>query len=180
MNLPSDRCRWLLTSCMHHAQRVSHLTRNISELEVLSSVFLNFLSFQVVSMLLLLTLVYVFHGFQTHATPLASPLAESSTNATVILSTPALACICPADQRTIWDILWSCLATIFACSWVSVHPNIPAPNESSRRIFLRRLELMFWAVIAPEMIITWALRQWLGARHLEKLYKGELYQSLMY
>ena len=127
-------------------------------------------------MLLLLTLVYVFHGFQSHAAPLTNLLEESSSNATsIVLST----CICPADQRSIWDILWSCLATIFACSWVSVHPNIPAPNESSRRIFLRRLELMFWAVIGPEMIITWAYRQWSSARHLERLYRGEL-SSLMY
>ena len=123
-------------------------------------------------MLLVLTLVYLFHGFKTHASPLTSLLqAESSSNATV-LSTSA--CICPADQRSIWDILWSCLATIFACSWVSIHPNIPAPHESGWRVFLRRLELMFWAVIAPEMIITWALRQWTSARRLEKIYKGEL------
>ena len=120
-------------------------------------------------MLLVLTLIYLFHGFQSHAAPLTSILEGSSSNATVII-TPA--CICPADQRTTWDILWSCLATIFACSWVSVHPNIPASNESSRRIFLHRLELMFWAVVGPEMIITWALRQWLGARRLGKLYKG--------
>src|SRR5882762_3293768 len=125
-------------------------------------------------MLLVLTLVYVFHGFQPHAAPLNTLLADSSSNATTL---SASACICPADQRSIWDILWSCLATIFACSWVSIHPNIPAPNESSRRIFLRRLELMFWAVIGPEMIITWALRQWLGARHFEKLYKGEQSKS---
>ena len=126
-------------------------------------------------MLLVLTLVYLFYGFQTHASPLASLLAESESrsNATVtVLSTPA--CICPADQRSIWDILWSCLATILACSWVSVHPNIPGPNESSWRVFRHRLELMFWAVIGPEMIIAWALRQWLSARQLEKLYKGEL------
>ena len=125
-------------------------------------------------MLLVLTLIYLFHGFQSHAAPPTSILQESSGNATVI-TTPA--CICPADQRTIWEILWSCLATIFACSWVSVHPNIPASNESSRRIFLRRLELMFWAIVGPEMIITWALRQWSGARHLEKLYRGELSKS---
>ena len=127
-------------------------------------------------MLLVLILLYLFHGFQTQAAPHTSLLAESSTNATV-LSTPA--CICPADQRSIWDILWSCLATIFACSWVSVHPNIPAPNESSWRIFLRRLELMFWAIIGPEFIISWALRQWIGARELEKRYKGNL-SSLMH
>ena len=125
-------------------------------------------------MLLVLTLIYLFHGFQSHAAPPTSILQESSGNATVIITPP---CICPADQRTIWEILWSCLATIFACSWVSVHPNIPASNESSRRIFLRRLELMFWAIVGPEMIITWALRQWSGARHLEKLYRGELSKS---
>ena len=131
-------------------------------------------------MLLFVTLVYLFHGFQSHAAPLIG-LEElgSLSNATVtVLNTPA--CICPADQRTIWGILWSCLATIFACAWVSVHPNIPAPNESSSRIFLRRLELMFWAVVAPEMIITWALRQWSGARRLEKLYKGELSNLLIH
>ena len=121
-------------------------------------------------MLLVLTLVYLFHGIQTHAAPL------TSSNATV-LST--LSCICSADQRSIWDIIWSCLATIFACSWVSVHPNIPAPNESSLRVFLRRLELMFWAVVGPEMVISWAFRQWIGARQLEKRYKGEL-SSIMH
>ena len=40
------------------------------------------------------------------------------------------------------------------------------------RILLRRLELMFW--VGPEIIICWAFRQWLGARNLENLYKGEL------
>ena len=128
------------------------------------------------AMLLILTLIYVFHGFQIHAAPHTSLLAKSSSNSTVLSTTT---CICPTDQRSICDIVWSCLATLFACSWVSVHPNIPATNESSWRIYLRRLELMFWAVIAPEMIITWALRQWLGARHLEKLYKGEQ-SSLMH
>ena len=125
-------------------------------------------------MLFVLTLVYVFHSFQSHAAPLTSLLTESSSN-TYVVSTSA--CTCPAVQRSLWDILWSCLATIFACSWVSIHPNIPSPNESSWRIFLRRLKLMFWAVVFPEMIVTWALRQWLGARHLEKIYKGELSKS---
>ena len=125
-------------------------------------------------MLLILTLAYLFLGFQTYAAPLTSMLAESGSNATVaVLSTPCIH-VCSADQRSIWDILWSCLATIFVCSWVSIHPNIPAPNESQWRVFLRRLELMFWAVVGPEMVIAWAFRQWSSARRLEKLYKGGL------
>jgi hypothetical protein len=116
---------------------------------------------------------FFFQKFQTHAAPLTSFLAESSDNSTV-LNIMIPDCRCPADQRSVWDILWACLATLFACSWVSVHPNISGPNESSWRIFLRRLELMFWTVIGPEFIISWAFRQWLGARDLEKLYKGDL------
>ena len=118
-------------------------------------------------MLLVLSLVYLFHGFQTHAIPVTSLLAESA-------GTTASTCVCPADQRSIWDILWSCLATIFACLWISVHPNIPLPNEAGWRVFLRRLELMFWTLLGPELVIVWAFRQWLGARELEKLYKGEV------
>ena len=124
-------------------------------------------------LLLLLVVYYLFHwhGFQTHAAPLTTVLAELSSNSTVS-NTPG--CVCPAIERSLFDILWSCLATIFACSWVSVHPNIHGPNESRWRISLRRLELMFWAVVGPEMIICWAFRQWLGARTLKKLYQGEL------
>ena len=129
-------------------------------------------------MLLFLTLLYLFHGFQTHAAPLTSILSESSSNTTTVTALNTPACICSSDQRSMWDILWSCLATIFACSWVSVHPNIPAPNESRWRILCRRLELMFWAVVGPEMIIYWAFRQWLSACRLKNLYKGKL-SSLM-
>jgi hypothetical protein len=31
---------------------------------------------------------------------------------------------------------------------------------------------MFWAIIAPEMIILWAMRQWFGARNLAREYHG--------
>ena len=122
-------------------------------------------------MLLIFTLVYLFYGFQTHAIPFTSLLTESA-------GTTASAYVCPADQRSIRDILSSCLATIFACLWISVHPNIPFPNESGWRVFLRRLELMFWALLGPELIIVWAFRQWLGARELEKLYKGKVLSAV--
>ena len=80
-------------------------------------------------------------------------------------------------QRSITDILWSCFATLFACTWLSVHPNMPGPDEEPWKIALRRLELMFWALIFPEMIICWAFRQWLAARWLRDIYGGALFLS---
>lgn len=78
---------------------------------------------------------------------------------------------CP-NLRSTWDIVWNCLATIFACAWVSVHPNIPPPGTKEWQVAIMRSELMIWTIIAPEMMLFWAIRQWVGARKLAALYKG--------
>ncbi|KAF9564173.1 hypothetical protein CPC08DRAFT_705518 [Agrocybe pediades] len=79
-------------------------------------------------------------------------------------------CTCP-DTRTIIDIVWNCLATIFLCTWVSIHPNLPPPADGKIRGAWRRVVLMLWALLAPEMIIMWSFRQWFYARRLTKMYK---------
>ena len=103
------------------------------------------------------------------ASPLSLPIDIS--NAPAGLELPTCSCV---DQRSITDILWSCFATIFACTWLSVHPNMPGPDEKPPKIALRRLELMFWSLICPEMIIGWACRQWIAARSLRDKYGGAL------
>ncbi|KAF9560829.1 hypothetical protein CPC08DRAFT_762488 [Agrocybe pediades] len=77
---------------------------------------------------------------------------------------------CPS-LRSETDIILSCLGTIFACCWVSVHPNIPSRRKTWLQITLRRLDLMFWSVITPEFVVGWAMRQWYGARVLEEKYR---------
>lgn len=32
---------------------------------------------------------------------------------------------------------------------------------------------LFWSLIAPEIVMLWAMRQWVGARKVEKKYRGE-------
>ncbi|KAF4609604.1 hypothetical protein D9613_012259 [Agrocybe pediades] len=77
-----------------------------------------------------------------------------------------------SNKRSIWNIIYSCLATLFACSWVSVHPNVPTPCLSGIKHGIRRLELMVWSIIAPEYTIFWATAQWVSARKIETKYKG--------
>ncbi|KAG2136365.1 uncharacterized protein EDB93DRAFT_1091843 [Suillus bovinus] len=72
---------------------------------------------------------------------------------------------CPScNTRTLWDILLSCALTLFACTWTAIHPNIPGMNESKVAITSRRLFIMVIALIAPELMITWATRQFFSAR----------------
>ena len=116
-------------------------------------------------MLSILLFSHVLTGLtNTNAAPLS----------TAIVNTPTQECLCP-DQRTIWNIIWSCLATLFACSWVSVHPNIPGPDDSWIKKGYHRLELMFWSIIVPELITFWAAKQWSAARKLEKRYQSKLH-----
>ena len=74
------------------------------------------------------------------------------------------------DTRSIYNILWSCLSTIFACTWITVHPNLPAPGDSQWAVLRRRVAIMAlgYILLAPEFVIMWAARQHFGARYLTK------------
>ncbi|KDR79429.1 hypothetical protein GALMADRAFT_1240173 [Galerina marginata CBS 339.88] len=120
-------------------------------------------------MLFAFFILYLSRSFVT-----AAPASLITSNVTATQPIPSNQLSCSADQRSIWDILWSCLATIFACTWVSIHPNIPPPNEKWWMGPLRRLELMTWAILAPELMILWAMRQWIGARKLANEWSGAL------
>ncbi|KZP21799.1 hypothetical protein FIBSPDRAFT_739966 [Athelia psychrophila] len=92
--------------------------------------------------------------------------------------------------RTLGGIIQSCLVTILACVWFAVHRNIPAPQpiRSRHQNFFVRCVKWVWhtvldqreaamvfvvALIAPEWILAWALRQamaaWKLAQKLEKV-----------
>ncbi|KAG2098747.1 uncharacterized protein F5147DRAFT_815703 [Suillus discolor] len=73
-----------------------------------------------------------------------------------------------SNTRSLWDIIWSCAATLFACTWTAVHPNIPGMDEGKFIVFSRRLGIMMMALIAPELMIIWATVQFLSARDTVK------------
>ena len=77
--------------------------------------------------------------------------------------------------RTIWNIVWSCFATIFSCTWVAIHPNIPCPKKRNPIISFaeHRLPLFVCALLVPEYVLAWAIRQFLRARRIARDNKGE-------
>src|SRR6188768_385081 len=74
-------------------------------------------------------------------------------------------------NRAVWDIIRSCFATLFACTWVAVHPNIPSAKDSELRICGRRLAIMGYLLFVPEVVIMWAARQHFAARDLANRYQ---------
>ncbi|KAF7970713.1 hypothetical protein HWV62_23196 [Athelia sp. TMB] len=117
---------------------------------------------------------------------LHAPVA-TALSAAVNLTTadPAGTCDNLNTCRSLFSIVQTCLATIFACVWVAVHRNIPAPkikpHYSSNpvkkaaqwlwsKICDQRQSVIVFTVtlLAPEWVLAWAIRQELRARKLVK------------
>lgn len=77
-------------------------------------------------------------------------------------------CDSDATGRTLIDITRSCILTIAACVYRAIHPNIPNPEASRWKVHLERFQVTLLALIAPELVIFWAIRQWLGARLIKQ------------
>ena len=76
---------------------------------------------------------------------------------------------CPV-RRSLYKILWSCVLTTIICAWVSVHPNVP-PSGYWKGLW-RRVKMMIWTIIAPELILAWAVRQWFAAWEIRDAVNG--------
>ncbi|KAG1721796.1 hypothetical protein EDB19DRAFT_2044234 [Suillus lakei] len=83
------------------------------------------------------------------------------------------------DTRTLTDILWSCAVTLFACTWTAVHPNIPSMDNGKFAVTFWRLCIMVVALLAPELMITWAAQQLLSALRAAKDFNTEFNRKLV-
>ncbi|KAF5310083.1 hypothetical protein D9619_010539 [Psilocybe cf. subviscida] len=116
-------------------------------------------------------------------TPLGASVPPSNTSSSA--ATPdafgAMACECPISSsddggehlRTVYDIVKSCLLTIFACVWQSAHPNINGPRDSGWARLKRRIVTMLCMIIAPEAALVWALQQRSSAKEIAETYNKE-------
>jgi hypothetical protein len=80
------------------------------------------------------------------------------------------------NVRGTLDILWSCLFTLFLCTWSAQHLNVPRQRVEQTNRPLRQEILAFagsiwikvkWvatAVILPELLVGRALQDWMMAR----------------
>jgi hypothetical protein len=93
--------------------------------------------------------------FQSFVAPRANPSSSQDGNT-----------FC--GHRLMFSIVWGCLSTIFLCAWVSIHPNIPKPQRLEG--IYRRFQLLFWMVVAPELILVLAMRQWVAAGRIADIY----------
>ncbi|KEF63738.1 uncharacterized protein A1O9_01716 [Exophiala aquamarina CBS 119918] len=70
------------------------------------------------------------------------------------------------NTRGTFDIIVSCLFTIFVCCWTIVHPNIATPRASPPQRLLDKTICLLIAAFAPEVIVFISWSEYTHARHL--------------
>jgi hypothetical protein len=94
---------------------------------------------------------------------LSAPVDETTQNEQEIVHWMA-----DPQTRGTLSLLISCVITLLLCIWTSLHLNIPEPDESPASRLTRKLKWMAMALLAPELVVYAAWRQWIGARALCK------------
>ena len=69
------------------------------------------------------------------------------------------------DGRGTWSIVWSCLVTIFICTWSVLHLDVPKRHGWWYLLF-RKVRWMLLAALAPEWILYLAGENFFQARNL--------------
>ena len=99
-------------------------------------------------------------------------------------------CTDTSHCRSILNIIWSCLITVLSSTWIALHPNVPSPKKRVANSWIERcirnpllsfaehrLPLFICALLLPEYVLAWAIRQYLSAREIANQDKGELESS---
>lgn len=69
----------------------------------------------------------------------------------------------PNSRGTV-DILWSCLFTVFLCTWTVLCLNVPAIGDGFWVQIRRKARWSLLAVFGPEFLVSFVIGQWASAR----------------
>jgi hypothetical protein len=70
--------------------------------------------------------------------------------------------VSPPDERGTINIVWSCIATIFLCSWSVLFLNIPT-KPGLRTFLTTKLSWVAFTIFFPEVLAAFAQQQWILA-----------------
>ncbi|TEB25687.1 hypothetical protein FA13DRAFT_1601763, partial [Coprinellus micaceus] len=84
------------------------------------------------------------------------------------------------QYRSTIEIVWSCLAIIFASTWICVHPNVAGYKTTLWQRLWKRVKLFLFAIFAPELLAVFAFFQWRGSRRLHRDFKRRAEEKNLY
>ncbi|KAH8695530.1 hypothetical protein BGW36DRAFT_398744 [Talaromyces proteolyticus] len=58
------------------------------------------------------------------------------------------------NSRSSWDILWTCLSAILACTWTALHLSVPKNRQPEWRAFTQKVLIWLFVVVYPELTLV--------------------------
>ncbi|KAF8657414.1 hypothetical protein AX16_002211 [Volvariella volvacea WC 439] len=110
---------------------------------------------------------------RSYASPVPGTLSDNTIPSPVCIVAAAItASRCdPTRTRTILDILKSCIGVILLCTYISMHHNIPDQRDSRAEVMWMKIRTTLYALMAPEVVIMWAMRQRIMAGRIAEMNK---------
>ena len=81
------------------------------------------------------------------------------------------------DGRGTFDILFSCLFTVFLCTWTALHLNVPALHETYWQQFRRKCRWAIQTIMAPEFVLGFASGQKVEAQRSVEMFRALGYKD---
>jgi len=87
--------------------------------------------------------------------------------------------------RTLRGIIFNCLATIFACTWFSSHPDIPNPTYTLSSVRVIRAFSMLFSFLLPELTVAkaatqcWKVSKYKSRYRVQDVHRAQIYFALM-
>ena len=89
-------------------------------------------------------------------------------NKTALYSQRAPGWATTSNIRSTWDLVRSALLTLLIFSYSAVHINLPKPNWNRFTRIRQKFWLTLLAALAPELVFSMALGQFMTAKRLSK------------
>lgn len=121
-----------------------------------------------------MTLLSMFYCFATqinlaHGSPtVEEEISAAAGNLTALKTKFASSWVEGPNFRSTSGILWSCIVTLIACIYNAIHLNIPPVHEGIWHFIRRKAKWVGIALLAPELVLFCAYRQFSEARKLVK------------
>ncbi|KAF8649022.1 hypothetical protein AX16_006064 [Volvariella volvacea WC 439] len=123
---------------------------------------------------MLLGTLFVFLLSRTLAHPLSPPAVNPAPPTSPVLNAFVAISDCirdPSRVRSTSELLWNCIGTIFVCTYVAIHPNMPDRNATRGTEMWQKVKTCLYALLAPEVVILLAMQQRCAASRIARRYR---------
>ncbi|KAF8638229.1 hypothetical protein AX16_010536, partial [Volvariella volvacea WC 439] len=118
--------------------------------------------------------LFVFLLSCTLAQPVSLPIENPVPPTSPVLNAFVAVSDCirnPSKIRSTSELVWNCLGTVFVCTYVAIHPNMPDRCATKSERMWQKVRTCLYALLAPEAVIIMAMRQRFGALRIAKQYR---------